>query len=151
MKFFLRLPMNTTGFKRGQDQKEEGFRKGVGQRMTRIKCRMRLRAAAGILFLMGMLCPSAPVAEEIGEGDVKAAFVLNFMKFVEWPASAFQSPEDPIVLSVLGNDPRYRGGGWSSGRFRACRRWSGAMFSSSALPRRRRWPRSLPPFSDGPP
>jgi hypothetical protein len=105
MKFFLHLPMNTTGFKRGQDQKEEGFRKGVGQRMTRIKCRMRLRAAAGILFLMGMLCPSAPVAEEIGEGDVKAAFVLNFMKFVEWPASAFQSPEDPIVLSVLGNDP----------------------------------------------
>jgi hypothetical protein len=73
--------------------------------MTRIQYRMLLRGAVGILFLSGMLCPSAPAAEGIGEGDVKAAFVLNFMKFVEWPAFAFHSPEAPIVLSVLGNDP----------------------------------------------
>jgi len=64
-----------------------------------------LRGAVGILFLLGMLFPSAPAAAENVEADVKAAFVLNFMKFVEWPASAFLSPEDPIVLSVLGNDP----------------------------------------------
>jgi hypothetical protein len=44
-------------------------------------------------------------AEGIGEGDVKAAFVLNFIRFVEWPTSAFRSPEDPIVLSIIGNDP----------------------------------------------
>ncbi len=59
----------------------------------------------GILFLLGMLRTSTPAAEGIGEGDVKAAFVLNFLKFVEWPASAFRSLEDPIVLSVLSNDP----------------------------------------------
>jgi len=85
--------------------KDEGFREGCGQRMTGGKYRMLQRATAAILFLLGMLCPSAPAAEGIGEGDVKAAFVLNFIKFVEWPASAFHSPEDPIVLSVLGNDP----------------------------------------------
>ncbi len=73
--------------------------------MTRIQYMMLLRGAVGILFLLGMFCPSAPAAEGIGEGDVKAAFVLNFMKFVEWPASAFRSPEAPIVLSVLGDDP----------------------------------------------
>ena len=74
--------------------------------MTGGKYRMLQRAAAAILFLMmGMLCPPAPAAEGIVEGDVKAAFVLNFIRFVEWPASAFRSPEDPIVLSVLGHDP----------------------------------------------
>jgi len=52
-----------------------------------------------------MLCPSVPAAEDIGEGDVKAAFVLNFIKFVEWPSSAFASPDAPILISVLGNDP----------------------------------------------
>ena len=66
---------------------------------------MLLRGAVGVLLLMGMLCPSTLAAEGFGEGGVKAAFVLNFIKFVEWPASAFHSPEDPIVLSVLGDDP----------------------------------------------
>jgi hypothetical protein len=73
--------------------------------MTGRMSRMLLQGAAGLFILMGMLCPSVPAAERIGEGDVKAAFVLNFIKFVEWPSSAFHSPEDPILLSVLGNDP----------------------------------------------
>lgn len=81
-----------------------GSRKGCVQRMHRIRYRMLLRVAAAILFLLGMLCPSASAAE-IGEGDVKAAFVLNFIRFVEWPTSAFRSPEDPIVLSIIGSDP----------------------------------------------
>ena len=105
MKYFLLLPINTIGMTRMRYGKGEGFRKGCGQRMTRLQYRMLLRGAVGILFLLGMLCPSAPAAEGIGEGDVKAAFVLNFIRFVEWPASAFRSPEDPVVLSVLGNDP----------------------------------------------
>jgi YfiR/HmsC-like len=67
--------------------------------------RKLLQGTAGILSLLGILFPSATAAEGTGEGDVKAAFVFNFIKFVEWPPSAFRSPEDPIVLSVLGNDP----------------------------------------------
>ena len=63
------------------------------------------RGAIGILFLVGMLLPSALAAAGVGESDVKAAFILNFIKFVEWPASAFPSPEDPILLSVVGKDP----------------------------------------------
>jgi hypothetical protein len=73
--------------------------------MTGRKYRTLQRAAAGILILLGTLCPSALAAEGIREGDVKAAFVLNFIKFVEWPSSVFRSPEDPIVLSIIGNDP----------------------------------------------
>jgi len=66
---------------------------------------MLLRGALGILFLPGILSPSALAAAEVGEGDVKADLILNFIKFVEWPASAFSSPEDPILLSVVGKDP----------------------------------------------
>ena len=73
--------------------------------MTGRKYRRLLQGAAGLFILIGMLCPSAPAAEGIGEAEVKAAFVFNFIKFVEWPSSAFHSPEDPILLSVLGNDP----------------------------------------------
>jgi hypothetical protein len=36
---------------------------------------------------------------------VKAAFVYNFGKFVEWPATAFASNNAPLVIGVLGGDP----------------------------------------------
>lgn len=66
---------------------------------------MLLRGALGVLFLAGVLLPTALAAASVGESDVKAAFLLNFIKFVEWPASAFSSPEDPILVSVVGKDP----------------------------------------------
>jgi hypothetical protein len=39
------------------------------------------------------------------EYRVKAAFLYNFAKFVEWPPQAFKTPSDPIVIGVLGKDP----------------------------------------------
>jgi hypothetical protein len=39
------------------------------------------------------------------EYRVKAAYLLNFTRYVEWPASAFATPEAPIVLCTLGQDP----------------------------------------------
>ncbi len=39
------------------------------------------------------------------EHQVKAAFVFNFTKFVEWPPHRFSSSEAPIVIAVLGRDP----------------------------------------------
>ena len=41
---------------------------------------------------------------EPSEDQVKAAFVYNFAKFVEWPANAFTSKDAPIVLCILGKD-----------------------------------------------
>jgi len=73
--------------------------------MTGSKYRFLKRWAVGVLFLVGILLPSALAAASVGESDVKAAFILNFIKFVEWPSSAFSSPEDPILISVVGNDP----------------------------------------------
>jgi hypothetical protein len=39
------------------------------------------------------------------EYQVKAAFLLNFTRFVEWPASAFTAPASPFGICILGRDP----------------------------------------------
>jgi hypothetical protein len=44
--------------------------------------------------------PTAPVPTEY---EVKAAFLYNFARFVEWPAEA--SRPEPFVIAVLGRDP----------------------------------------------
>jgi hypothetical protein len=48
----------------------------------------------------------APVhAQSADESQIKAAFLYNFAKFVEWPAGAFKTPADPIVICILGRSP----------------------------------------------
>lgn len=39
------------------------------------------------------------------EYQIKAAFLLNFAKFVEWPVSAFTDEKAPFILGVVGTDP----------------------------------------------
>ena len=62
-----------------------------------------------LLFLMlaySVLAHAAPVAEPIvDEYQVKAAFLFNFAKFVEWPTEAFSDPDAPLVITVFGEDP----------------------------------------------
>src|ERR1700693_2178158 len=41
----------------------------------------------------------------LAEYLVKAGFIYNFAKFVEWPSTAFAEPDSPIVIGVLGTDP----------------------------------------------
>jgi hypothetical protein len=58
-----------------------------------------------ILFLLpGFLFPSALAGSVSGEGNIKVAFLVNFIKFVEWPDSVFESPADPYLISMVGND-----------------------------------------------
>ncbi len=39
------------------------------------------------------------------EYQIKAAFLYNFTKFVEWPADRFTDDSAPIILCVFGKDP----------------------------------------------
>ena len=59
------------------------------------------------MFLAGMGASRALWAqsEPSPEYHVKAAFLYNFAQFVNWPANAFESEKDPIVLCVYGKDP----------------------------------------------
>ena len=56
-------------------------------------------ASAGILAV-ALLCAQGPT-----EYDVKAAFLLNFTKFIEWPPTAFASPDAPFRICIAGEDP----------------------------------------------
>jgi YfiR/HmsC-like len=47
----------------------------------------------------------APAQGQAGEYELKAAFLFNFTKFVEWPARAFDDADQPITLCVVGEDP----------------------------------------------
>lgn len=60
------------------------------------------------LFLIGLLAACAVAGARVGAqsasgADVKAAFVFNFAKFVEWPAPTLP-PGQAIVIGVLGSN-----------------------------------------------
>lgn len=39
------------------------------------------------------------------EYSLKAVFLYNFCRFVDWPPVAFHSPDDPLVIGIIGPDP----------------------------------------------
>lgn len=56
-----------------------------------------------IAFLLAIAAASAPAAQDVSrEYRVKAAFLYNFVNFVEWPT---RPPSGPIVICVAGRNP----------------------------------------------
>jgi hypothetical protein len=60
-----------------------------------------LCGALGVAVLLRGACG----AEAPTEYQVKAVFVYNFSRFVEWPPQAFTAPDEPFVIGILGGDP----------------------------------------------
>ncbi|HEY3175540.1 MAG TPA: YfiR family protein [Candidatus Polarisedimenticolia bacterium] len=69
--------------------------------------------AAGIAVILGVGLsggvPAAPARIEPAPGtsveyQIKAAFLYNFAKFVEWPPPAFDD-DAPLTIGLLGEDP----------------------------------------------
>lgn len=58
-----------------------------------------------LLTLIFLLISPAARGQEMDEYQVKAAFLYNFAKFVEWPSQAFKTPQDPILVCVFGHNP----------------------------------------------
>jgi hypothetical protein len=70
---------------------------------------IRLRRAIAVALAVAVLAPP-PVSAGAGDAslseyEVKAGFLVNFAKFVTWPADAFASPTAPIVIGIVGDDP----------------------------------------------
>jgi hypothetical protein len=60
-----------------------------------------------IFLLFALLANASGIqvrAQAINEYQVKAAFIFNFAKFVEWPSDAFVEG-GPLVVGVIGDDP----------------------------------------------
>lgn len=62
-----------------------------------------LRRPAALLALL-FAVPALLGAQTASEYDVKAAFLYNFAKFVDWPPEAFPDPNS-LKVCVLGDDP----------------------------------------------
>lgn len=53
-----------------------------------------------LLFFVGAARAEGPA---VSEEQVKAAFVYNFAKFIEWPAGTFKDASEPILVGVVGD------------------------------------------------
>ena len=69
-----------------------------------ILCRPRILAAI-CFVVVGVFCCAEKAQSAAAEYQVKAAFLFNFAKFVEWPPNAFADANTPFVIGVLGQDP----------------------------------------------
>jgi hypothetical protein len=61
----------------------------------------RFVSVAVAVMLLALRVPG----EAMDEYQVKAAFLYNFAKFVEWPAGVFKTAKDPMLICVLGHNP----------------------------------------------
>jgi len=75
-------------------------RKRTAPRLNPATILLCLSVAAGLTLSL-----SSQAADEPLEYRVKAAFLLNFTKFIEWPASSFEASDSPIAVCILGDDP----------------------------------------------
>lgn len=57
---------------------------------------------AGVMLCAGCASIRAQMALEY---DVKAALLLNFARYIEWPAGAFENARSPIDVCVLAPSP----------------------------------------------
>src|SRR5262245_52584440 len=62
-----------------------------------------LRNLSALIVALLLVSPGASAA--LSEHRVKAVFLFNFSKFVEWPPSAFAAADAPFVIGVFGRDP----------------------------------------------
>jgi hypothetical protein len=60
---------------------------------------LRMLSLAALLVMPGYGA-AAP-----SEYQVKAVFLFNFSRFIEWPDSAFADAQAPFVVGVFGHDP----------------------------------------------
>jgi hypothetical protein len=56
-----------------------------------------------LLLVFGLGLPA--FGQVSREYQLKAVFLFNFAQFTEWPTNAFASPDSPLVIGILGNDP----------------------------------------------
>ena len=82
---------------------------GSGWRVTGDKLaanhnRCWLRVAVDLL-LSGLILAGSAWAAEFDEYAVKAAYLYNFAKFVEWPPETFADADAPLRVCIAGDNP----------------------------------------------
>jgi hypothetical protein len=63
----------------------------------------RLLLVLGCLF--GFAGNEARGQSSLSEPQVKALFLFNFAKYIEWPSASFATPNAPITIGIVGSNP----------------------------------------------
>jgi hypothetical protein len=66
-------------------------------------CRLVLIILVWSIICVGQMARGEPPVSR--EYALKAAFLYNFAKFVEWPKEAFPDESTPIAICIVGDDP----------------------------------------------
>jgi hypothetical protein len=69
-------------------------------------CLRKAKLFFGCLWLL--LPAAAPASAQVShptEYQLKAAFLYNFAKFIDWPPDALPDDQSPFVIGVLGDNP----------------------------------------------
>jgi hypothetical protein len=70
---------------------------------------LKRKILTGVGVLLALLTtplPAAPPAASVAnEYAIKSVFVYNFCRFIDWPDSAFASPNEPLTIGIVGPDP----------------------------------------------
>jgi YfiR/HmsC-like len=72
-----------------------------------VRSRLTIVSAILLATLLYAASSSLSVAQSkpSGEYEVKAAFLYNFAKFIDWPPGSFAGPQSPFTICILGVDP----------------------------------------------
>jgi hypothetical protein len=70
--------------------------------MNRLTLILAIFTAPILLFIAPL---ASPQASQPTEYQLKAVFLFNFAKFVDWPEKTYSSPQSPFMLCVIGQDP----------------------------------------------
>lgn len=66
---------------------------------------LKHRLAAAAVALSWLAAPVLATQTSPNEYALKSVFLYNFCHFIEWPNSAFNSANEPLVIGVIGEDP----------------------------------------------
>jgi YfiR/HmsC-like len=72
--------------------------------MDLLKLKPLVTAIALLLVVAATPLGGAPAASP-NEYALKSVFLYNFCNFIEWPDAAFSSPNEPLIIGIVGEDP----------------------------------------------
>jgi hypothetical protein len=66
-----------------------------------------LRKSAALLSLLAgfAISSASQTPDSSNDYQVKAAYLLNFTRFIEWPSSSFADAASPMAICIYGKDP----------------------------------------------
>jgi len=75
----------------------------------RLPAGRRLHSLIALILLTACSAAEGPAQHDSGlEYKFKAAYLYNFLQFIEWPETAFATKSSPVVIGIFSQDPLAR-------------------------------------------